>query len=252
MKNPCTSPIVGRLLILVYSLVACAAQPLTAIASEAPIQEQGLILVAVQAKAPTSGATFLNDLDREQPVIQHTAGTQGIAGDPQTFSARVTDNRSVAEVVLFARASELQPFSAIRMNAEQGSNDYRATITTDAGQLRVEYYFTATDVAGQKTLSGFPYSPYIRTLLTNENTAGLQQKESALKSPTSKSSSGGGKKWLYVVLGVLAVGAIAAASGGDSGASTSNGGGLESDPGNNTPSTTGPGVPVTINVPLPQ
>ena len=179
----------------------------------------------------------------EPPVIDLQVVDTGSLGDSQVFSATVTDNNFVSDVVLFYRLAGESDYSDTPMQIIPGTSIY--TVTLDINSIEetaVEYYISATDNANNRSVNGFAFDPLTRVLVTPEqlatNTAPVQAAPEPVTAPQSSGLSTG-RKILYGALAVLAVGAIAAAAGSGGGSSS---GGSSTVPGG------GPAIPVVITV----
>jgi len=170
-----------------------------------------------------------SETDFEAPIIEHEEVTSGKLGEVQTFSASVVDNQELVSVLLFHRFDDTEDFQQIQMEPLAESSFFAARVlTADVDATRIEYYFKAEDAAGNISLKGFTFDPLVRTLdappgQTNDQTAEVEQVPATTETtePTR-----GKSKWLYYVLGALAVGGIAAfavTSGSDDGGSSGSG-----------------------------
>ena len=105
--------------------------------------------------------------DTEAPVLIHRqADSAGIAGELQTFLARVSDDVEVESVTLYYRQSDEGPFTRISMRALFDSLDeYMIAVeTVDSAYGGLQYYIEATDSAGNVTNRGFDYAPIVLPL----------------------------------------------------------------------------------------
>ena len=176
-------------------------------------------------------AQFLNpDLDIDPPVIDHEALEVGVAGESQLFSAQVIDDNGIEYVDLYHRASANSDYQTTPMVSAGGSERYTASVSTQLGQARLEYYIEAADIGGNRVLKGFPFFPLVRNL-----DVPAQSQPSLTTSSPAIETGGGQSNLLYVLLGALAVGLLVSASSGDEGASADTSG----------------DVPLTININAP-
>jgi len=158
--------------------------------------------------------------DFESPVIDHQLIESSTWGDAQVFEASVVDNNRVARVRLFYRfAGELE-YTEVEMQQLASSSSYTATVETgdiDPPKKAIEYFIRAEDDSENLVLQGFAFEPLVRTLVVDTSlddapttpTFSLETTETATPEPEKK-----GVNWLYVALGVLVVGGIAAGAGG--------------------------------------
>jgi len=166
-----------------------------------------------------------SETDSEAPVVELPLVDSGSAADAQVFSATVTDDVGVAEVILYHRLQGENDYLRVPMVQIASTNFYSVTIESPGTEATIiEYYINAADTAGNRVLRGFAFDPLLRVLggsapITTADSAAAAPSESAEAAATTPTKSGTstGRKILYGVLGVLVVGAIAAAasSGGD-------------------------------------
>ena len=105
--------------------------------------------------------------DSENPVIIHRqADTPGVAGELQTFLARVYDDVEVVDVTLYYRQSAVANFQQIPMRPLLDSlGEYMIAIeTSDSEYPGLQYYIEAVDSAGNVTSRGFSYAPIVLPL----------------------------------------------------------------------------------------
>lgn len=170
-------------------------------------------------------------LDIDPPVIDHESLETGVAGQLQLFSALVVDDRGIDYVDFYYRSKANSDFEKIPMEPVVGTANYVASIETELGQPKIEYYIEAADTGGNRVLKGFPFFPLVRNLA-------IEQLTTVAPSTGSSASSSGDSRWLYVALGALAVGLLvsASSSGGDGGT---------------TPVDPDDQIPLTINISSP-
>lgn len=170
--------------------------------------------------------------DAVAPVIDLELLEESVADQTQVFSAVVADNRELADVLLYYRRAGQQPYTPVNMKPLGDTGYYSVSLETDPSDLRtIEYYVQARDSAGNRTVSGYAFDPFERTLTqTTAELAGNSGNSGA--APTTASEDDGGFSIWGVALGVLLVGALAAAAG-------SGGGG-----------TSGPQLTVNVGDPL--
>jgi len=163
-----------------------------------------------------STAYAQNDLiDVEPPLIEHTIVSAVEAASRQSFFATVVDDAELDSVSLYYRFQDDPAYSTVLMNRVSYSSTYTVHIPTDPDSARnIEYYIQARDKAGNRTVRGYAFNPLLREINLPTTAAEPVATETQ---PGMFESIGKRKTVLYVVLGVLAVGAIAVAadSGGD-------------------------------------
>ena len=96
--------------------------------------------------------------DRTPPVVQHTPPSQADSGLPMTIAATVTDDVGVKSATAHVRMRGESGYTAYEMTA--GPNQqYQATIPGPAVRMpAIQYYFSATDTAGNQPPTGQPGS----------------------------------------------------------------------------------------------
>ena len=168
-------------------------------------------------------------------------------GKPLTISATVTDNVGVKSVILFYRTKgTIGRYNRIPMTREDKSDVY-SVILKDIHPPALEYYFQASDLAGNSSLYGNGFPPLVVAVIPSYAEGHAKEPVSAPYEPSvkeameeaSKSSSAGKYKWLWIGLGVVGI-AVLASGGGGSGGGDGGGGG-----GGNTSGT------VVISAPVP-
>jgi len=157
------------------------------------------------------------------PQIDHEPLKDSIkAGTSQQIKATITDNVGIQTVTLFYRTLGTEEYKRVQMNQLANTDDYVAMLgvkeTLGPG---IEYYIQAIDLAGNALLYGYSFSPLTIGIIPNEPTPSVAQAQTSISTnqPAVKEEQLGKKKtnkWLWIGLGVLAVGAIAAVAGGGS------------------------------------
>lgn len=179
----------------------------------------------------------------DPPVIDLQLVETGTLGDSQVFSATVTDNNGVADVVLYYRLMGESEYANTPMFIIPGTSIYTVTLDINSEEeTAVEYYVSASDNANNRSVTGFAFDPLTRVLIASDQLAGTTEPAPAQTEPVAAPKRAGlstGRKLLYGALAVLAVGAIAAAASGGGGSSS---GGSSEAPGG------GPTIPVVITV----
>lgn len=151
--------------------------------------------------------------DVEPPIIEFEAIRSGTSGDSQVFAATVIDNVAVQSVNLFYRFDDSSDYQSRLMNMLGSSGIF--TITLDSQEVpesteTIQYYLEAFDGVGNRTLQGFAFDPLERQLVSVT--------EIIVVPPTEPVRTDGislNRKFLYVAIGVLAVGVLASSSGGE-------------------------------------
>ena len=181
-----------------------------------------------------STSSFIADFD--PPVIEHSPNSTEVPGGSiQTISATVTDNENVDSVILYFRQIGKREYNQIEMRRSDVSDVFIATIDQqDAVSPGLEYYIESRDISGNAVLEGYPLSPLV--LRIQETLAPPQIADQSEQSESAAGiTSSSGRKWLWIGLGALALGALAASGGGSGG----DGGGCDGDC---------PDVPLNITV----
>ena len=181
------------------------------------------IVPAAHAQSDANEPAAIDEqLDSEPPLLDHSVIPTGNAGDAQVFLATVSDERELGDVTLFYRYKGEERFASLPMTPIDDSDNYSASLGTSADETRpIEYYIEATDAADNRVVQGFVFEPLVRELQPPPQAVGTSS------DPAEDASNGmsTGRKILYVVLGVLVVGGIAAAlDSGDDDDSSSGGG----------------------------
>ncbi len=156
------------------------------------------------------------------PSMSHEViDTEVAAGESQTLTATVTDNIAVESVSLFYRSIGQTEFKQLNMVKLESSDTYAveidASLLTEPG---IEYYLRAEDTAGNSLLRGFTFEPLV--LSVGPATLSGSSSDAGESGKTGLSS----KKYLWIGLGVLAVGALAAGGGGGGGGGSDSDGAL--------------------------
>ena len=177
--------------------------------------------------------------DSEAPVVIHRqAESAGVAGELQTFLARVSDDFEIARVTLFYRQSPEGAYQQIPMRSLLDSiGEYMIAIETDISEYPgLQYYIEAEDTAGNTASRGYDYAPIVLPLETPAATpASVAQAPVASEPAASGEAPKISNTGLLMGLGaLLLLGALAG------------GGGGSSEGGGTTPPPTGDTVTLTI------
>jgi len=167
------------------------------------------------------------DIDFDPPVIDHEALQTGVPGETQVFTALIVDDRGIESVLFYYRTNSNTGFSTVPMQRLEQTDNFAVSIETQAGDRRIEYYIEALDTGGNRVLKGFPFYPLVRDMIAVPRIELPPPPAPVIEQPA-------GNKFVYIVLGALTVGLIAALSSGDNSAGSE-------PPGNNT-------VPLTVTV----
>ena len=165
-------------------------------------------------------------------VVQSNYATNIEAGEDHQILVTVTDNIAIKSVTLFHRDIGSNEYQAKTMHNIVGTDNYATTVSADQLNIDgIEYYIQATDSSDNTLLHGYAFSPIIIPIkhqVVDTQSAVSTEPKLTLKKEKSY-------KWLWIGLGTLAVGAIAAGGGG---------GGGDDSGGNKEPS-------IVINAPVP-
>lgn len=193
------------------------------------------LLLALAVAPPT----FAQSGDDEPPLIEFEPLAEGRRGDTQVFSAKVSDDVAIESVTLRYRLSADESYRSAPMVPLAGTAIHSASIEIPGDEVSsIQYYIEAKDTSGNRSIEGFAFDPLERRLV-EQPVPIAQAPASGSVEPASEVQAGGmstGRKVLYGVLGVVAIGAIAAAASGGGG---SDGG---------TPQSDDPGVNVRVVV----
>ncbi len=168
--------------------------------------------------------------DLVAPEVSHPVMPNPLeAGASVQIKAAVTDNVGVKSVSLFFRTKGSEQYKRVAMHRAGESDEYAVTLGSDDLAIPgLEYYIQAMDLAGNSLLHGYSFSPLSVSVIapltskaTESNAANERPAtEKTREEPVAEKKSS--KTWLWITLGVVAVGAIAASSGsgGDTGTGT--------------------------------
>ena len=182
-----------------------------------------VIIIAGQSliSAPLAHAAkpLLPTGDLVSPKIDHKVIAGSIeAGTAYQLKAKVTDNVGVETVLLFYRVVGTESYKRVQMIAVEGTDDYTVTLGyEEAVEPGIEYYFQAIDYDGNSLLYGYSFSPLLLHIAKNpsKSTTDLAQDEVPPVQTPTKTEEKKINKWVWVGLGVLAAGVLAALAGGD-------------------------------------
>ena len=158
-------------------------------------------------------------VDVEPPTIDLEVVNEGVLGETQVFSATVADNNELLSMTLHYRLGTEGSYQSVPMSAIAGTSIYTASVdTANASSSIIQYYMEARDTGGNRTVQGFAFDPFERTLV-EESPAIVADSSTTVPAvvPVTSQPMSNRKKILYGVLGVLIVGGIASSVGGSSG-----------------------------------
>jgi len=163
-------------------------------------------------------------VDVEPPLIEHRIVTNVDANSRQSFFATVVDDGELDSVNLFYRFQDDPTYNTVLMQRVSFSSTFIVHIPTDnASGRNIEYYIQAIDTAGNRTVRGYAFNPLLREINTPE---GGVKPSPAQQSPSMFEAIGERKNVIFIVLGALAVGALAttlSTNGSDKGGGCPNG-----------------------------
>ncbi len=108
---------------------------------------------------------FAQETDTVAPIIELEELEDGVADRSQVFTVLIAEDVGLQDATLFYRREGQLPFTAAAMQPLGNTGFYSVSIPTDNSDLRtIEYYLQARDLAGNRTVSGFAFDPYRRTL----------------------------------------------------------------------------------------
>ena len=191
------------------------------------------------------------------PTINPEIVDAAVADVSQVFTAQASDDISLGDVSLHYRRTGESIFNRVLMEPEGDTGFFSVIIDTDPNDLRAfEYYTQALDLNGNRTVSGFAFEPFVRSLVpgsastiteaTPEIPEQIPDEEVLIgtappaQDPIPRPRSN--RKWLYIGLGVLAAGVVAAAASGGGG--SDGGGGISTEDDPNVPLTVIIGDPI--------
>jgi len=189
-----------------------------------------LFLLASLCIVPASFAEdtgqLLGDLDISPPVIEHAPFESPMATNGSvSLSATVRDNNAVRSVLVFYRNAGEKNYRQIGLSA-LGADLYQVTLPLEhvAGN-ELDYYFQATDSAGNTVLRGTNISP-LRLSLQKPDVRPPTQTAVTKVEPATPAEASHSRSWVWWVGGALLAGAAGYAVLGkkDSGSSSSDSG----------------------------
>lgn len=184
------------------------------------------LVFSVLVVAP--GLVHAQSADVEPPRIELELVDEGVRGETQVFSATVTDNNQVSSMTLHYRLGNETDYEAVPMSVIQGTAIFTASIDTNGTAANsIQYYMEAKDAGGNRTVQGFAFDPFERTLIDEEAVVAESGDSGAIIPvvPPSRSTT---RKIAYGLLGLLVIGGLAsAATKSSSGGNSTDGGEVE-------------------------
>ena len=146
--------------------------------------------------------------DITAPVLLLDEIDQGVLGETQVFSARVTDDVALKSVTLFHRLSGDEAYIASSMNQVGSSDVFAVSLPSTTDDIRdIEYYLQVEDTGGNKSLSGFAFDPLIREM-------SFESRPAAVPVGKIRKSMSRNQRLLWGLAGILIVGVVASQGGG--------------------------------------
>lgn len=162
-------------------------------------------------------------VDTNGPNIELEELTEAAAGQTQVFTVLITDDSLLTDATFYYRREGQLPYTPAPMQALGDTGYYSVSIPTDSNDLRaIEYYFQASDSAGNRTVSGFAFDPYQRQLRTTSAipttpTAAAQTPVQTISATPEEAEPETifSQRWVQITLGVVAVGILASIANND-------------------------------------
>ena len=154
-------------------------------------------------------------IDTTPPVIVLDELANGVADSSQVFTVQVIEDTELQDVTLFYRRAGEQAYTSALMSPLGTRGLYTVSLSTEPSDLLdIEYYVQARDAAGNRTVSGFAFDPYIRSLAPATLSAtqpAVVEEPVASAPPSAQPTPFFKRRWVQVTLGVVAVGLLAGA-----------------------------------------
>lgn len=179
----------------------------------------GIACLCATAQSSAQGTGSV--VDNRPPVIELEELAEATANSSQVFTVQIAEESELRDATLYHRRSGQEPYAAVSLEPLGSSGFYTVSINTDPADLRaIEYYVQARDASGNRTVSGFAFDPYTRSLAPARFTPAPVAETIATTPPTvqiTQPTPFYKKRWFQITLGVVAVGALASSldSGGD-------------------------------------
>ncbi len=150
--------------------------------------------------------------DLVAPVIELEELEEAAADRSQVFTVQIAEDIQLRDATLYYRRTGQSPYTPTPLKPLGNSGFYSASVPTDANDLRaIEYYVQARDDAGNRTVSGFAFDPYLRTLLPSIKAEVQQRADQNSTSNASQQNNNPSffqRRWVQISLGVIAAGVI--------------------------------------------
>ena len=154
-------------------------------------------------------------IDTTPPVIVLDELANGVADSSQVFTVQVIEDTELQDVTLFYRRAGEQAYTSAAMSPLGTRGLYTVSLSTEPSDLLdIEYYVQARDAAGNRTVSGFAFDPYVRSLAPATLSAtppAVVEEPVASAPPSAQPTPFFKRRWVQVTLGVVAVGLLAGA-----------------------------------------
>lgn len=167
--------------------------------------------------------SYAQSIDTQAPIIELEELSESVADLTQVFTVQIAEDGQLKDATLYYRREGQLPFTPAPMEALGDTGYFSVSIPTDATDIRtIEYYVQARDGAGNRTVNGFAFDPYKRTLSASPSSFKAQTDGNGSLVAVPVTSQAGVKppllkrRWVQITLSVLAVGALASLAG-DSG-----------------------------------
>lgn len=161
-------------------------------------------------------------VDTTPPIIELEELIEGVADLSQVFTVQIAEDGLLKDATLYHRRAGQAPYTRAPMQPLGTTGYFSVTIETDPKDLRaIEYYVQARDEAGNRSVSGFAFNPYIRNLTPADPvTQRAQVGTNAENQPVSGTTPLLERRWFQITLGVVAVGLAASLLNDDGGEDT--------------------------------
>ncbi len=103
--------------------------------------------------------SWAQTLDTDPPRIDFKPVVEGLKGDSQVFSATVSDDREVADVLLHYRLDDESVYQNRTMTPIGSTGIFTTTLKIDDTVDAIQYYIEATDKAGNRPCRGLRLTP---------------------------------------------------------------------------------------------
>ena len=209
---PMTKVLVGITCLLIATLGHAQNNPGTHAPTSLTFESLQLAQTPAQSEQPGNAESLI---DTTPPVIVLDELANGVADSSQVFTVQVTEETELQNVTLFYRRAGEQAYTSAAMSPLGTRGLYTVSLSTEPSDLLdIEYYVQARDAAGNRTVSGFAFDPYVRSLSpATLSTAppAVVEEPIAPAPPSVQSTSFFKRRWVQVTIGVVAVGVLAAA-----------------------------------------